>query len=193
MTSRTHDLAALTALNLVIITSPLPQISLTTAVVSLGACFLGSLLPDIDEPSSEFWQRIPIGRFFGELVHQFIGSHRHISHSLLGLIIAGVLSRYILVLLSRTFLIDMLYVWISFMLGFISHLLVDVLTKEGVPLFFPWHWNIGFPPLKSLRIKTGGVIEKFVVFPVLFFGNIYLFYQNYQVYLNLVKILLKKS
>lgn len=193
MTSRTHDLTALTALDLVLISHPLPQISLTTGVVSLGACFLGSLLPDIDEPSSEFWQRIPVGRFFGELTHQFIGSHRHLTHSLLGLIIVGIGLKYLLFLLSPTFLINMTIVWLAFMIGFVSHLLADCFTKEGIPLFFPIHWNIGFPPLKELRIKTGGRIEKFIVFPILLFGNIYLFYHHHQIYLNLIKMFLEKG
>ena len=165
MTSRTHDLTTLTALNLVLVTQPLPQLSLATAVVSRSACFLGGLLPDIDEPTSEFWQRVPAGRFFGELLRGFIGSHRQITHSLLGLTIAGFITRYILYLFSESFLIDMDLVWNSFMIGYIPHLIVDSLTKEGIPLFFP----------------------------ILFFGNIYLFYKNYEVYLGLFKMFLKKG
>ena len=149
MTSRTHDLAAFTALNLVIISSPFVDLSLSTAFVSLGACFLGGLAPDLDKPTSGFWDKIPAGSILGKIIHPFLGGHRLISHSLLGLFIFGWLSQYFLNLISQTLLVNMQIVWNAFMIGYLSHLIADSFTVSGVKLLYPFKRNYsGF-------IKTG--------------------------------------
>ncbi len=55
MTGRTHDLAAFTALTLVIAQGNTPQMSLATAIVAFSANMLGGLAPDIDQPTAKFW------------------------------------------------------------------------------------------------------------------------------------------
>jgi len=67
-------------------------------------------------------------------------------------------------------LVDMNVVWWSFIIGFVSHLVMDSITKEGVPWFFPIPLRIGFPPVRILRIKTGGFLEKAIIFPGLVVG-----------------------
>lgn len=191
MTGRTHDLAAFTALNLIVVSQPIPNLSLSTAIVSVAACLVGGLTPDIDNASSDFWHKIPAGTFIGRILHPFIGGHRLISHSILGLIIVGWLLNYLLNLASHTLLVNMSIVWWSFMIGYLSHLLTDSLTIEGVPWFFPIPLHIGFPPFKFARIKTGGLIEKVSIFPGLLILNGYLFYNSYHLYINLIKKLIK--
>jgi inner membrane protein len=188
MTSRTHDLAALTALNIVIITQPILNISLATALVAIMACFLGGLGPDMDDPTSDLWHNFPAGSLLGKLLHPFLGGHRLISHSFLGFLIISFVVKYLLGLASHTFLVNMGIVWASFVIGYVSHLIMDALTIEGIPLFFPIPIYVGFPPLKILRIKTGGKIEKGLVFPGLLLINIYLFYNFYPTYLDLLKL-----
>ena len=51
------------------------------------------------------------------------------------------------------------------MIGYLSHLIADSFTKEGLPLLFPIDVDFGIPPIESLRIKTGSWIEKALVFP----------------------------
>lgn len=187
MTARTHDLAAFTALNLVIISQPLPQISLSTAIASFGMCFIGGLAPDLDQSTSQFWNKIPAGGILGRIINPLIGAHRHLSHSLLGIIIFGLGVRYLLNLGSTTFLVDMNIVWFAFMIGLISHFIMDSLTTEGIPWFLPIPVKIGFPPFRGLRIKTGGLVEKFIVFPLLFFANVYFFITYYPLYLAILK------
>ncbi len=191
MTGRTHDLAAFTALNIILITQPIPDMSLSTALVSVGACLIGGLAPDIDNASSGFWQKIPAGSIIGRLLHPLIGGHRLISHSILGLAIAGWIISYLLSLASTTLLVNMTVVWWSFMIGYFSHLLTDSLTTEGVPWFFPIPIRLGFPPLKSLRFKTGGLIEKVLIFPGLLILNGYLFYISYPFYIKVISKLIK--
>jgi len=48
MISRTHELAALTLLNIFIVTQPLPDIDLPTALVYFFAILIGGIFPDID-------------------------------------------------------------------------------------------------------------------------------------------------
>jgi len=191
MTSRTHDLAAFTALNLITATQILPHLTLSTVMTAIGANFLGGLAPDLDKPTSEFWQKFPAGSYLGHILHTFLGGHRLISHSVIGFVLFGLLSKYILSLLSHTIIADMNIVWIAFMIGYFSHLLMDMLTSEGIPLFFPIPVHIGFPPFKILRIKTGGLIEKAIIFPLLLIANGYLFYHFYPTYIHLLKTFIK--
>jgi inner membrane protein len=187
MTGRTHDLAAFTAMNIFIATQTLPKISLSTAVVAFGANMIGGLMPDIDDATSEFWQQIRAGTVIGKIIHPLLGHHRMISHSIIGMIIAGFLLKHLLNTAHQVILVDMDIVWWSIMIGYLSHLIMDSLTVEGVPWFFPIPIRIGFPPVKFMRIKTGGLIEKIFVFPGLLLFNGYLFYKFYYVYLIFIK------
>lgn len=81
-------------------------------------------------------------------------------------------------------LIDMTVVWICFMVGYLSHLIVDTATKEGVPWFFLFPWKVGIPPIKAFRITAGEFAEKGLIFPGLLILNGYLIYQNYGKFLD---------
>ncbi|MBI4136640.1 metal-dependent hydrolase, partial [Candidatus Roizmanbacteria bacterium] len=73
------------------------------------------------------------------------------------------------------------------MIGYFSHLVTDSMTTQGVPWLFPIPIRFGIPPIKALRIKTGGFMEKFVVLPGLILFNGYLVYLNYPTYELFVK------
>ena len=178
MTGKTHDLAAFTALTLVFIyTKDVPQMSVPTLVTALGANFVGGLFPDIDQPTSDFWDNFRMGPVVAKVVVPFLGGHRHISHSLLGLLLIGFGSAKLLDLLSNIILIDMNIVWYSFMIGVVTHLITDLPTKAGLPLLWPIKWNFGIPPFKFLRITGGKFIENFLIFPGLLIYTGFLLYQ----------------
>ncbi len=179
MTGRTHDLGAFTSLVLLGAGSPIPQISLATALVALAGNLIGGIAPDLDEPTSYLWNKIPAGSIFGRIVHPLLGGHRMISHSLLGLWGFGLFAKFLLGKIGTVLLVDMNIVWWAFMIGYLSHLVMDTVTKDGVPWLFPIPIRIGFPPFKFLRITTGAFTEKAVVFPGLLILNGYLIYQNY--------------
>ncbi len=67
-------------------------------------------------------------------------------------------------------------VFLSFIIAFVSHLVADMFTKEGVPLLFPLPFHIGFPPFEFLRIQTNGLVENLVVTPGIIALVIYLGY-----------------
>ena len=152
MTGRTHDLAAFTALNYLFVTQPLVHTSIATVFVTIGANMLGGVAPDIDQATAQFWQRLPAGSIISRLITPILGSHRMISHSFLGIFIASLLSRWILDALKNVLIVDMNLVWIGFMIGFISHIVMDIISKEGEPLLFPLPFKFGIPPFRFLRL-----------------------------------------
>ncbi len=191
MTGRTHDLAAFTALSYIVLTNPLPQITLATALVAFGANMIGGLAPDIDQPTADFWKKVRGGKIYSRLFTPFFGGHRTISHSIFGIIVFAILTREILKLASSFILVDMDIVWASFMIGFVSHLVMDTFTKEGVPWLFPIPIRFGLPPFSFLRIKTSGLVEKSFVFPALLLFNAYLYYSNYHQVLTFLREYIK--
>lgn len=180
MTGRTHDLAAFTALGLVIVANPLPKITLATALVALAANMVGGITPDIDQPTAPFWRNLPIGSMFGRFFGKMLGGHRFFSHSILGAFVFGVLWRFVLNVLTPSFpKLNMDVIWWAFMIGFMSHLIMDTFSKEGVPWLLPIPIKLGIPPMHSFRITTGGLIEKFVIFPGLILANIFIYKMHY--------------
>jgi inner membrane protein len=179
MTGHTHDLAAFTTLTIFVATQHTPHLTLATAITAFAGNMMGGLMPDIDDATSGFWVKIPAGTFFGKLLHPLIGHHRMISHSLVGMGIAGYLIYLLLGAMHSVLLVDMKIVWWATMFGYASHLVMDFITKEGIPWFFPIPIRFGFPPLKFLRIRTGSWVETLFVFPGLIATNAYFIYVYY--------------
>jgi len=180
MTSRTHDLAAITALGIVVVTNPLPKITLATALVCILANQIGGIAPDIDQPTAPFWRNLPVGGFFGRIIDKMLGGHRFITHSLLGVALFAGLSAALLKILHPIMPhVDIHLVWLSFLIGMLSHLIMDTFTKEGVPWLLPIPYKFGFPPLKNLRVTTGKHVEGWIVFPGLLLFDIWLCTSHY--------------
>lgn len=181
MTGRTHDLAAFTALVITFVYVPeVPPMSLATAITALGANFIGGLFPDIDQPTSDFWDNFRLGPFLAKIICPAFGGHRNISHSFAGLLLIGWLSSLLLSFVLPFILIDINgdIVWTAFMIGVISHILTDMPTKAGVPLLWPYDFGFGIPPFKSLRMESGKFVEKWLVFPGLLGVNAYLLFSH---------------
>lgn len=179
MTGRTHDLAAFATLTYIVATSPLIHMSLATGLVAFTANLIGGLTPDIDQPTADLWHKLPGGTVYSRFITPLMGGHRFISHSIVGIIIFGLIAHFLLKLMSHSLLVNMNIVWWSFMIGYISHLAMDTFTKEGVPWFFPVPLKLGIPPMSFLRIKTGGIIEKYIIFPGIILFTGYSIYKNY--------------
>lgn len=183
MTGRTHDLAAFTLLTASVAYLPLTEMTLATGIVAFSANMLGGLAPDIDQTTSSVWGKFRFGRLLSGIISPLFGKHRFISHSILGVIIFGVGTRFLLNIIGEVVLVDMQIVWFAFMLGFFSHLLTDMLTRDGIPILFPIPFRFGFPPIKKFRLKTNGFTEKSIIFPGLILLNMYIFYINYEKFL----------
>ncbi|HSA83440.1 MAG TPA: metal-dependent hydrolase [Patescibacteria group bacterium] len=187
MTGRTHDLAAFTALGFIALTQPLPQMTLATGLVAVVANMIGGIAPDIDQPTAPFWRNLPVGRIFGKVFRLVIGGHRFLSHSILGVVLFGFGFHSLLEVLRPSFpTLDMGIIWWAFMIGFVSHLVMDTFTREGVPWLLPIPVKFGIPPVKAYRVETGEFVERFIIFPLLIGANGYLYYNYYHVILLLL-------
>ena len=169
MIARTHDIAAIVGLTVVVVVmSPLPPLSLATILLALLANQLGAIAPDIDQPTAPFWRTVSWGRLFGPAATRLLGGHRFLTHSIAGVVVAGWLFHMLLQFVQPLLpSMQAEYVWWAFMIGMASHLVMDSFTKEGVPWLLPLPIKFGIPPVKRLRVTTGKKMEHFVIFPVL--------------------------
>ncbi|QQG39126.1 MAG: metal-dependent hydrolase [Candidatus Woesearchaeota archaeon] len=100
---------------------------------------LGALIPDLDEPQSKLGRKFPIS----SNVIKLLFGHRGIVHSVF---VAVLVSWLIWILIGKIY-------GIGLFLGYLSHLIGDSLTVQGVNFLWPFKLHIrGF-------IKTGGLIE----------------------------------
>jgi len=133
----------------------------------------------MDQASNRLWDLTPGGDFTSRVFRRLFLGHRTLSHSLLGIYLISSFLFWLLPILLNPVYVDPATVHAAVMIGFISHLIADSFTEEGIPLFFPFLFKVGFPPIRSWRIKTGQWFEKLVVFPgVLLY--LFLFVRAYQ-------------
>lgn len=108
------------------------EFNIITYIIICVMCCLGSLLPDIDNPNSKLGSKIrPISTEIN-----LVFGHRTITHSII----------------INTFFIAIIFTWclknfngdynilvsiISLYMGIICHILFDMATPSGVPIFYP--------------------------------------------------------
>ena len=146
---------------------PIGAVNPTTGIGALVANLIGSLLPDIDQASNRLWDMIPGGNFFGKGLRRLFLGHRTITHSIIGAIIVYKLVTWGLPQLFNQSIINTQILIYSLMAGYLSHLALDLITEDGLPLLFPLKTKFGIPPFRIFRIKSGGGVEKWIVFPIL--------------------------
>lgn len=171
MTYKTHVSVGLTFSAVIFLLIYQIQLSPILLVLLIVSTVIGSSAPDLDTPTGELWDKIPAGSILSRVVNPiFIGGHRHLSHSFLGM---GILSLVYLLLLKLLFLFPLFsgvsfgLVFLAFLIGYFSHLFADMFTEMGVPLLFPLEYHFGIPPdpLGRLRIKTGHWFENLIIYP----------------------------
>lgn len=168
MTDKTHQLIGLTATSAAfLILHPNAQVTWPIAGTILIGSFLGSVAPDIDQPTCNLWDSIPLGGFLGKLTSKALGGHRNLSHSILGVILFGLLFYWLASLIPSNWFLVPDIAFKSAVIGFIAHLAADSVTVMGIPLFWPFGGYMGFPPhpFQGIRIITGKWFENLVVFP----------------------------
>ena len=113
-------------------------------------------MPDIDHPKSKLGRKLKILSY----PINFIFGHRGLFHSLF-------------IALSSSFLIWIIFgdYYIPFFIGFLSHLIADGITKQGIDFTYPFN----FFKVTGM-IKTGSFIEK-VIFLLLIVINGYLIFR----------------
>lgn len=130
--------------------------SLIESTILVFISIFGSLFPDIDSPKSYLGRKIKI--------ISKLSKHRGFFHSVIPLAIIYFLTKY---LIGFNFAL-------AFAVGFISHIALDMITKEGIH-FFPLGIHIRGP------VKVGGFLEKLflltqILFIILFFTRFIVFF-----------------
>lgn len=188
MTARTHDAIAFTSLIIISVLNPPGDINLMSLVGAFVAADVGSLIPDMDQAGNDLWDILPVGDFLGKVFRRTFYKHRTLSHSLIGLfLVYTFFNWFFFKVLDPTFINPQIMLT-SLMIGYISHLVADSFTKEGIPLLFPIKWSFGIPPIEKLRIKSGGRIEQFIIFPAIWLFLFWFIYLHQDQLKDLVKL-----
>lgn len=147
---------------------------------------LGSVFPDIDMKGSYISKRHPfLSKAFKKC------KHRGVTHSFLFIAILYVISLALAVISHENIVV--ISICGGFILGYISHLVLDLLTKEGIELFFPFRTNIRF-----FNIKTGSKGEKTfhkflkLIIALFLIYNVYLISIRY-FHFDLIKFIMDKT
>ena len=164
MMGSTHQLIALLAAFWILSVFPVSA-GAVVGVIAVFAVMVGALTPDLDQPTANIWRRVLGGRTLGNIFQSFSGGHRHFTHSILGILAIGALTRWgIYHFLKPEFLESALVIWRAYMIGYISHPVADTLTDQGVPWLWPLHVQIKIPPgPEELRVTTDSVVERLLV------------------------------
>ncbi len=138
------------AFSFLLVMFTIPLFNPSNQILFLGIALISSMLPDIDHPESK------LGRYFKPL--SFLFEHRGFFHSVFPLMIFG----FVLLTYTRR-----IYV-IAFVVGYTSHLIGDLITRQGI---MPFH------PISKIRIRgflrTGTFLE-FLIFLIFIIINIIL-------------------
>lgn len=185
MVARTHSLFAFTCMVGTVAYLGTSNVNTATIIACLFFNTIGALLPDIDQASNRLWDLLPVGESIGKALGVFM-KHRGISHSFLGIFLVDKFSFWLISNLFNENFVDTKMVYWALMIGFISHIVADSLTEEGVPLLFPLRKNFGMPPIRPWRIKTGGWFENLVVAPMLIFSTLWIFVVYWPVFNQLI-------
>jgi inner membrane protein len=127
---------------------PLPP-DLPRLGLALVAAGVGALLPDLDADESLIRHETHTARSdgpLGWLVSWIMPSHRGLTHSGLACLL--------IVLLAKQW---PTYWPTALAIGYVSHIVADMLTRQGVPLLWPVHWRLSLLP-----IVTGGPAESVI-------------------------------
>lgn len=167
MTGKTHQIIGLIFGLGTYLTIVEPSYGPATFGTVLAFSSIGALLPDIDNAASDIWHTVPYGHRAGKIVDPFL-SHRNITHSIIGLVIASILFFFLFKQFPSYWGISTSIVLICAMMSYASHLLFDAMTVEGIPLFWPLKWRFGIPPkpFEGARIMTGKWFESLIIFPL---------------------------
>lgn len=182
MTGKTHQIIGISCGLAYYLSIADPVYSPATLAVVVVGSHLGALLPDFDQAGSDIWDSVPLGKIAGKITDPLI-KHRNISHSILGTVIIYQLVGLMLSYFPNYWGIDTSIIQTAIIIAYISHLIADMITVEGIPLLFPYKKMFGIPPkpLDGLRIVTGKWFENLVIFPIVDIALITIVWTNWDI------------
>lgn len=120
-------------------------------VAIISGALVGSLFPDIDHQQSYISHKAPVASLAASTVFK----HRGFLHSPVFILLAGIL----LTAGSRTMLSGSQLLLVNqfitgFLLGMLSHIILDTFNKQGIPWLWPHKKRF-----RLLTIKTDSIME----------------------------------
>ncbi|MDC3253940.1 metal-dependent hydrolase, partial [bacterium] len=132
------------------------NLNILASPVFIASTIFGSLIPDIDYTKSM------IGKIFRP-VSKYLNrryGHRTITHSLLAMF-----GSFLLFAIIESTFFERTTTSKIYLLGFFSHLILDMMTVQGVPLFYPFLRNpCVLPGNPNARFKTGNLHSETMIF-----------------------------
>lgn len=159
MTGKTHIIGGLAA------SLAFAQVTNYDPVLLVGAGVIGAVVPDICHGGSKIGRAFPV---VSKVINSLFG-HRSFTHSLLFLVLMAVLMDSFVTNES---------VKAGILVGMVSHLVLDMATKNGIKLLFPLTIRVRFP----ITTRTGGAVEH-VVLAALSLLSVYFGYEAFDYYL----------
>ena len=142
-------------------------INILSSPAYVGVTVVASLLPDIDHTKS------PIGKVFypiAKYLNRNFG-HRTITHTIIILLLGSILAGAAGYSVNGTRDIGLI-----FFLAYLSHLILDMVTMQGVPLFYPFFKNpCVIPGDPSYRMRSGHLRSELIAF--FFFLSMFVFFR----------------
>lgn len=162
----------------------------------ISASILGALIPDLDHPKGELNQKLLLinNNFYKTAFYLILGfmfmylyvekrnplfilmglfsfalaisRHRSFTHSILGLILFTAIIRLTIMEYG------LFSMYKGFILGYISHLILDLFSSKGIRLFYPMKANIKFP----IKFKNNGIGEKTIFILLILYCLLVLIY-----------------
>ena len=132
------------------------NLNILASPIFIASTIFGSLIPDIDYTKST------IGKIFrpiSKYLNRRFG-HRTITHSLLAMF-----GSFLLFAIIESTFLGRTTTSKIYLLGFFSHLVLDMMTVQGVPLFYPFLRNpCVLPGNPNARFKTGNLHSETMIF-----------------------------
>lgn len=130
--------------------------------ILIAGSILGATMPDIDHKNSQISHK----HKFLSFVTRLFCTHRGFTHSVPALLILSGILFGIKQLLSPEIVFYYSPLMIGIILGYVSHMILDLFNPLGIPLFYPLPFR-----MKVANIKTNGlgaVVVELIVIYILF-------------------------
>lgn len=132
------------------------NLNILASPIFIASTIFGSLVPDID------YSKSMIGKVFrpiSKYLNRRFG-HRTITHSLLAMF-----GSFLLFAMIESTFFEKTTTSKIYLLGYFSHLVLDMMTVQGVPLFYPFLRNpCVLPGNPNARFKTGNLHSETMIF-----------------------------
>ncbi len=130
-------------------------INILSNPIYISITIIGSLLPDIDHTRSLIGKTVyPLARYLA--IHF---GHRTITHSLIFLLSITLISLFT----ERNFS-DNYHITTILFFSVFSHFIFDMVTLQGIPLFYPFYKNpCVLPANPEYRIRTGNMRQEGII------------------------------